>query len=62
MEKEKRCVLDYLFFSNASILKYVVGIGWNRLTEAIPTNTHNIRFYVDLQKIIFQLSSILMHL
>ena len=40
---------------------YVVGTHQNRLAEVILMSTHNIGFYEDLTKIIFQLSST-MHL
>ena len=36
---------------------YVVGTHWNRLAEAIPMSTHNLCFYRELMKIIFELSS-----
>ena len=36
---------------------YVVGAHLNRLAKAILMSTHNIGFYEDLTKIIFELSS-----
>ena len=39
------------------IKTYVVGAHLNRLGEAIQLSIHNIGFYEDLTKIIFQLSS-----
>ena len=39
--------------------RYVVSAHQNRLVEAILMSTHNIGFYENLTKIIFQLSSII---
>ena len=44
-------------FAYFFIKTYVVGAHSNRLAEAILMSTHNIGFYEDLTKIIFELSS-----
>ena len=36
---------------------YVVGANKNRLAEAILMGTHNVGFYEEMAKIVFQLSS-----
>ena len=51
---------DYYLSDNFAyffIKTYVVGAHYNRLAEAILMSTHNIGFYEDLTKIIFELSS-----
>ena len=46
---------DFAYFF---IKTYVVGAHSNRLAETILMSTHNIGFYEDLTKIIFELSII----
>ena len=49
--------LPYNYFAYFFIKTYVMGAHYNRLAEAILMSTHNIGFYEDLTKIIFELSS-----
>ena len=65
-EEEIRCIFDdnWKFFAYFFLNTYVVGEAWRfsraptyAIPEAILMSTHNISFYEDLTKVIFQLSS-----